>query len=98
MIELNENNFEQETSSGLVLLDFYADWCGPCRMLAPTLAQLTGIKVAKVNVDSNQALAAQYQVSSIPKLVFLKDGQVVDETVGVQTKETLQAKVNALGG
>lgn len=96
MMELNESNFEQETSQGLVLVDFAAPWCGPCRLLAPVLEQVEGIKIVKVNVDENHNLAAQYQVTSIPRLLFMKDGKVVDQCLGLVNKATIQGKVDAL--
>ncbi|MFB6131697.1 MAG: thioredoxin [Salinigranum sp.] len=75
-----------------VLVDFYADWCGPCKMLEPTVAELareTSAVVAKVDVDANQPLAAQYGVRGVPTLVFFADGEAVRQLVGVQDKSTL---------
>jgi thioredoxin 1 len=92
MLELNEVTFEEGTREGLVLVDFYADWCGPCRALAPTLEMLQNVKVAKVNIEESSALAVQYRVSSIPLLVFMKDGVEVDRLLGVQSLGTLQEK------
>lgn len=94
MLEINESNFDQETRTGLVLLDFYATWCGPCRVLSPVLERLQAVKVLKIDVDENRELALRFDVQSIPKLVFLKDGQVVDELVGLQSEQTLQQRVN----
>ena len=96
MLELNESNFDVETNHGLVLVDFYADWCGPCRLLAPVLEQLTDVKVVKVNTDDSPELATRHNVSAIPKLVFMRDGQVVDQMTGFVKLEVLQNKVNAL--
>ena len=96
MLEINESNYSTETSSGVVVLDFYADWCGPCRALSPTLEKITGAKICKVNVDHNQKLALDHEVSAIPKLVFMKDGKVVDSMTGVSPQSTIQAKVDAL--
>ena len=93
---VNESNFESETKDGLVLVDFYADWCGPCRMLAPVLEQVTGVKIVKVNTDENPNLAAKYSISSIPRLLFMKDGKVVDQLAGLVSKQTIQSKVDAL--
>lgn len=98
MIEINESNFEQETNQGLVLVDFTAPWCGPCRLLAPVLEQLEGIKVVKVNVDENNDLAQKHHVTSIPLLVFMKDGVAVERSVGLLTKEAIQKKVDNLKG
>ena len=93
VISLTEANFKAETSEGLVLVDFYADWCGPCKMLAPVLeelaAEITGAKVVKVNVDDAKALAIEYKVSSIPNLTLLKDGEIVHQDVGFKPKEVL---------
>jgi thioredoxin 1 len=96
MMELNESNFAAETSTGVVLVDFHAPWCGPCRMLAPVLEQITGAKVVKVNTDDNQNLAVQHNITSIPKLLFMKDGQVVDQLTGLVSKQTIQSKIDAL--
>lgn len=97
-LELNESNFAQETGTGLVLVDFYATWCGPCKRMAPILEELKGAKVVKVNTDVNQSLALEHQVDSIPKFVFMKDGVVVDQMVGVHSRESLQARIDALLG
>lgn len=96
MMELNESNFAAETSTGVVLVDFYAPWCGPCRMLAPVLEQITGAKVVKVNTDDNQQLAVKHNITSIPKLLFMKDGQVVDQLTGLTSKQVIQTKIDAL--
>jgi len=96
MIELNESNFDSETSTGLVLVDFHAAWCGPCRMLAPVLESVTGAKIAKVDTDQNANIAARYNISAIPKLLFMKDGQVVDQLTGLVSRETIQNKIDAL--
>ena len=95
-LELNETNFEENVEAGLVLVDFYATWCGPCRSLAPILEELTEIKVVKVDTDQNHTLATRYSVSALPTLVFLKDGVEVGRVMGLQNKETLQEKVDAL--
>ncbi len=82
-------------ASGPVLVDFYADWCGPCRALAPTLEQLArenpSAKIVKVNVDHSPNLAARYGVSGIPNLVLFRDGQVADQVVGLTSKSRLQS-------
>lgn len=93
---VNESNFSQETSEGLVVVDFYADWCGPCRAYNPILESLTNVKIVKVNIDNDSNLAIKYNVSAIPKLVFLKDGQVVEEFTGLHSGKDLQEKINQL--
>ena len=83
---LNEGNFKDEIASGVTLVDFWAEWCGPCQMMLPILEDLSAkmegkAKIAKVNVDENPALAAQFRVMSIPTLLVMKDGEVVEQLV-----------------
>ena len=93
VIKVNDETFEQEVlkSNIPVLVDFYADWCGPCKMLSPTVDEVAqendDIKVVKVNVDESQNTAIKYQVMSIPTLVVIKNGNEVNRSVGVIDKE-----------
>ena len=97
--ELTAATFEEATANGVTLTDFWATWCGPCRMQSPVIEQLDqemGDKVAfnKVDVDENQATAAKFGIMSIPTLLIKKDGQVVDTLVGYHPKEAIEAKLN----
>ncbi|AGX05755.1 MULTISPECIES: thioredoxin [Bacillaceae] len=89
-----DQTFATETGSGLVLADFWAPWCGPCKMIAPVLEELDSemsdkVKIVKIDVDENQETAGKFGVMSIPTLLVLKDGEVVDKVVGFQPKEAL---------
>ncbi|CYU71047.1 thioredoxin [Streptococcus suis] len=94
---ITDANFEVETQEGVVLVDFWAPWCGPCRMQAPILEQLVGevdedeLRIYKMDVDENPNTARQFGIMSIPTLLFKKDGQVVKQVAGVHTKDQIKA-------
>lgn len=95
IVELNAQNFDKEVllSDKPVLVDFWAAWCGPCRMLAPTIdeiaAERSDVKVCKVNVDNEEELAVRFGIMSIPTLLAFRDGQPVDQLLGVQPKQAI---------
>lgn len=95
VLHLTKENFESEVmqSDKPVFIDFWADWCGPCQMVAPVIEEIsnevTDVKIAKVNVDEEMELAQKYSVMSIPTMVLIKNGEVVNTTVGAQPKEDI---------
>lgn len=102
-LEVTDNSFKKDVleSGKPALVDFWAAWCGPCRMVAPTVEELSNeyegkAVIAKVDVDNNQQIAAEYGIRNIPTLLFFKDGEVVDKVVGVVPKAQLEEKLNAL--
>lgn len=101
--KFTDDNFEQEVlkSDKPVLVDFYADWCGPCKTMAPVIEELANeyedvIKIGKLNVDDNQNYTSKYKVMTIPNLIFFKDGEQVDQVIGVVSKAQLVEKLDAL--
>ena len=93
VIYANNENFKENTAKGTIILDFYADWCAPCRMIGPVLEQIAEehpeIKVVKVNVDENQELTSSFGVRGIPALYVLKDGKTVAQRAGFMPKDAL---------
>lgn len=100
-VELTGENFEATVGKGVTMVDFWAPWCGPCRMIAPVIEELaedfdgTAI-IGKVNTDEQQDLAAKYGIRSIPTILFFKDGEMVDQMVGASGKDVFAEKINSL--
>lgn len=102
-LDFTQDNFEKEVLQAKlpVLVDFWAEWCPPCRLLAPVVEKLAKgykgkIKIGKLNVDENQAIAEKYQVMSIPTLIFFKEGKMVDKLLGAQPEEVIKKKLDEL--
>ncbi|MCK8816966.1 thioredoxin [Natroniella sulfidigena] len=103
VIEVNENDFKEKVVDAEVpvVVDFWAPWCGPCKAIAPVLDEIADeyedqIKVVKVNVDDNQTLAQEYQVTSIPNIIFFKEGEQVEQQVGFASKDGLVSKIDSI--
>jgi len=97
-VAITKENFSENVAQGVSLLDFWAPWCGPCKMQLPIVEELSEelkgtATIAKVNVDEEPELASQFGVMSIPTLILFKDGQPVDKLVGLQSKESLKARI-----
>jgi len=96
---LTNQNFEEEVKEGLVLVDFFATWCGPCKMMEPVIAKIAEenkgkVKVGKVNVDDENQLAMKYQISSIPTLILFKDGKPLKSLIGLSSKSEIENMIN----
>jgi len=105
IVQPTERDWEETLAGtpGIMIVDFWAPWCGPCRAIAPVLEELVRtsggtVTLAKVNVDQQPGLAARYAIHSIPTLLFVKDGRVIDQLVGAVPKAALQSKLDALRG
>ena len=101
-VKLTNQNFESEVlkSDKMVIVDFYANWCGPCQMIAPILSEIAEehsgkLKVGKINVDEERELASKYQVSSIPTLLLFKEGKIVKALVGFRSKSEIEEMINS---
>jgi thioredoxin 1 len=100
-LDLTAANFDETIKEGIALVDFWAPWCGPCRMLAPVIEELAEefdgkAKICKVNTDEEQDIAVKYGIRSIPTILFFKDAELVDQMVGASSKQVLADKINSL--
>lgn len=105
IVTLTETNFAEEVTQSPtpVLVDFWAEWCGPCKMIAPILDEIASeydgkLKIGKVNIDEQQTLAAQHGIRAVPTLLLFKDGEVADQIIGLKSKRDLKANVDRVVG
>ncbi|WP_321311615.1 thioredoxin [Halarcobacter sp.] len=100
-IELTQDTIDETVKEGVALVDFWAPWCGPCRMIAPVIEQLAQdfegkAKICKVNTEEEQDLTVKYGIRSIPTILFFKNGEIVDQLIGATSKAALEDKLNSL--
>jgi len=100
-VELTRDNFDSIVGNGVTLVDFWAPWCGPCRMIAPVIEELAEdyegrATISKVNTDEQQELAVRFGIRSIPTILFFKNGEVVDQMIGAASKDAFASKLDAL--
>jgi thioredoxin 1 len=101
VIHLKNENIEETINEGVSLVDFWAPWCGPCRMVGPVIEELSKdfdgkANICKINTDEEQDLAVKFGIRSIPTIMFFKDGKLVDQIIGAQSKEVFAEKINSL--
>jgi len=100
VIHLDDENFKQNISSGVTLVDFFAEWCGPCKMITPIVARLSQsfagkAKIAKIDIDKSPEVTTDFEVTSIPTLILFKDGKEVKRIVGLRDEETLKSMIES---
>jgi thioredoxin 1 len=100
LLKLTDTNFKKSISKGVVLVDFWAPWCGPCRMIGPIVSELSDdfagkAKIGKLNVDENKQIANEFGIRSIPTLILFKDGKAVEKFTGIKPKQTFAKAINA---
>ena len=98
-VNLTNQNFKEEIKDGIVLVDFFATWCGPCKMMEPVISKIAEeykgkVKVCKINVDDENELAVQYGISSIPTLILFKDGKPINSLIGLSSKSEIDSMIN----
>ncbi len=102
-VTFTDANFQEEVlkAKGVVMVDFFAPWCGPCKMMAPSVDRLASeyegkVKIGKLDVDENGEVSMKYEIQSIPTIIFFKNGEMVDKLIGFQSYEALKQKIDAL--